>query len=291
MISLLLAGVDAFNWGSAQLSIQSIENYWALWLQNPGLTWAVGPVLCYVVAYTSTAVFMEILIRTSWATDKFIIQTKGTSRPDAISKTQAKIPMTQQIRNVTWQLFGPTAIVNAVLAYVLTQRFIPRVVYPLLPASLFTAVGHFVFLELIGDFFLYWGHRIQHDIPYLWENFHYFHHTLDTPTPVGTIYIHSVDATLQGALPMLFALVLVRPHPLVAYLYVMCRIAENVLHHSGLDSGLLNALFLKFLPGRACVAHHDAHHKFSNYSRNAKNYGENFWIWDYLFGTLRRSIE
>lgn len=134
------------------------------------------------------------------------------------------------------------------------------------------------------------GHRIQHDIPYLWENFHSIHHTLETPTPTGTIYIHAIDATLQGSLPILFAIVVVRPHPLLAYIYIYLRIAENVVNHSGLAGGFwVDLLTLKFLPLRAGVAHHDAHHKYSHYGKNAKNYAENFWIWDYAFGTLRNS--
>lgn len=45
-------------------------------------------------------------------------------------------------------------------------------------------------------------------------------------------------------------------------------------------------IFFQVLPFRAGVKHHDAHHHFSNYAGNAKNYGESFWIWDWLFGTL-----
>lgn len=270
---------------------KNIEHYWSIWLENPGLTWALGPVTVYILAYSSSAIAMEYLITTSWAEDKLIAQTKGISRREAIKKTREKVPVKQQLKNILSQLVGPTAIFNAGLAYKMATTFIPQVKYPLLPSSLPTAALQFVAMELVGDFFLYWGHRIQHDIPFFWENFHSLHHTLDTPTPIGTIYIHPVDATLQGALPLLFALLAIRPHPLIAYLYIFSRISENVFHHSGLDSGLLNLLYLKFLPGRACVAHHDAHHKFSNYARNAKNYGENFWIWDYIFGTLRKSSD
>ena len=36
----------------------------------------------------------------------------------------------------------------------------------------------------------------------------------------------------------------------------------------------------------AARCHHDYHHRFSNYGRNAKNYGEGFWFWDWAFGTL-----
>lgn len=77
-----------------------------------------------------------------------------------------------------------------------------------------------------------------------------------------------------------------RPHPLIFNIYVALRIGENVLNHSGLDDGLVNLLTLKFLPGRASIAHHDYHHQWSNYGNNAKNFGENFWLWDWAFGTL-----
>lgn len=57
-------------------------------------------------------------------------------------------------------------------------------------------------------------------------------------------------------------------------------------NHCGLESGLLTLLSLKWLPGRASAGFHDYHHRNSNYARNAKNYGENFWLWDHAFGTL-----
>ena len=33
---------------------------------------------------------------------------------------------------------------------------------------------------------------------------------------------------------------------------------------------------------------HDLHHYYSNYGTNSKNYGENFWLWDWAFGTLTK---
>ena len=63
--------------------------------------------------------------------------------------------------------------------------------------------------------------------------------------------------------------------------YQCASVAENVVNHSGLDHWLPNLIFLKGLPFRAGVAVHDAHHRFSNYSKNAKNFGENFWLWDW----------
>lgn len=124
------------------------------------------------------------------------------------------------------------------------------------------AVISFIKLQLIGDFFLYWGHRIQHEIPFLWEHCHKVHHSLDSPTPVGTLYIDAIDATLQGGLPMMLAILLVRPDLFTMYLYIALRVGENAFNHSGIDNPIINIITLKFLPLRASIAHHDSHHKF-----------------------------
>ena len=87
-------------------------------------------------------------------------------------------------------------------------------------------------------------------------------------------------------LPILLASVTVYPHPVTLYLYLVARIAENTINHSGVDHWLVDALFMKFLPFRAPIAHHDYHHKFSNLASNAKNFGENWTLWDNLFGTM-----
>jgi sterol desaturase/sphingolipid hydroxylase (fatty acid hydroxylase superfamily) len=195
---------------------------------------------------------------------------------------------------IFWVVFGPTPLISLVgsvyiFSYLydisddtdLNRKFNSDI-------SPLKSFVEFMLLQIVGDFFLYWGHRIQHEIPSLWEH-HKLHHTLETPSPLGTLYIDSLDASLQGAIPILLAIAIVRPHLLMVYVYIFCRISENVLNHSGLDSVLVDTLTLKVLPGRASIAHHDSHHKFSNYPKGAKNYGENFIFWDYLFGTLRKN--
>ena len=84
---------------------------------------------------------------------------------------------------------------------------------------------------------------------------------------------------------MVAAFAILKPHPFIFYAYIVIRIAENVLNHSGLDSFWVDLVSFKFLPLRAKISHHDRHHKYSNYAGKAKNYGENFVIWDYVFGT------
>jgi sterol desaturase/sphingolipid hydroxylase (fatty acid hydroxylase superfamily) len=128
------------------------------------------------------------------------------------------------------------------------------------------------------------GHRIQHESKFLWQ-FHSFHHAIDTPSPFSTLYLHPVDSALQGGIPLALAAVVVCPAPIILYLFLGARLAENAINHSGMDSWLVDLVTLKLLPFRALPSFHDAHHKYSNHALNAKNYGESFWVWDVMFGT------
>jgi len=85
---------------------------------------------------------------------------------------------------------------------------------------------------------------------------------------------------------MAIASYVVNPAPAIMYLSFAARVAENAFNHTGLENRLVNILCLKALPFRAPASFHDAHHKFSNHPRNARNYGETFWIWDRIFNTV-----
>lgn len=39
---------------------------------------------------------------------------------------------------------------------------------PLIP-PLMQCLVHLLLCEVIGDFFLYWGHRVQHESDFLWK--------------------------------------------------------------------------------------------------------------------------
>jgi sterol desaturase/sphingolipid hydroxylase (fatty acid hydroxylase superfamily) len=180
-------------------------------------------------------------------------------------------------------LIGPGAWVNGLLSALILPLFTSSDLtasFPTVPAAALS----FLLMQLVGDFGLYWGHRIQHTIPYLWEHVHSVHHAVQTPTPLSTIYLHPIDATLQGSLPLLLAAVVVRPHPVMFYIYVFLRISENCMNHSGLQGPVVDFLTLKFLPFRCDIKHHDYHHANCRGGKT-KNYGEIFWIWDYMFGS------
>lgn len=257
---------------------------------NKFILYGVLPNVSALLGYL-ISIPLEILIQQSFMQTSLISYSSSITRKQSIDKSYQinKISKSNQFLQSLSVVIGIRMILTSILQYYILINILPDpkelTVFPIV----YEFIMNLVLLEVIGDFFLYWGHRIQHEIPYLWKKFHYFHHQLDTPTPFGTIYIDSVDSMLQAGLPIIFAIILVRPHPITLHTYIFLRVAENVINHSGLDNIFLDILTLKILPFRAKVKHHDMHHKYSNYAANAKNYGENFWIWDYVFQTYRSS--
>lgn len=275
-------------------TIAKLDWFWTAWMSNDILLKGVGPVAVFAGAFLFSSISLEILTSQTW-TEKYAISYPGSgTRAVALKKTRNSVPLSTQLfkseYSVLYSMFGAAAFIGGVInyflfKYVFKDAMVAYTTYPGWQQFLW----HMLLTHLVDDFFLYWGHRIQHDIPYLWENFHKVHHSLETPTSFGTIYIHGNDATLQGSLPVILSWLIVRPHPLTMYAHFAFRIFENAVNHSGLDWLPLNILSLKVLPFRASVAHHDAHHRYSHYGKNAKNYGEFFWVWDWVFGTLRSS--
>ncbi len=266
---------------------------WRQWMANPSLCWGVGPVAVVATAFIITALPLEWLIRQPFM-QKYLItygvdskKNDGIGRPAAIRRTQEKVPLTEQVKGTALTLAGPAAIVGGVIS----ALAIPFVITYVADQPILPSLGSFLFstvaMKLIDDFGLYLGHRVQHEVPFLWKHFHSHHHKLTTPTPVSTLYIDATDAMLQGSLPIIAALFFMQPHPFTAYFHIATRIGENAVNHSGLECWWIDVLTLKVLPFRASAGHHDSHHRFSNYSGNAKNFGEMFVIWDWIFGSLR----
>ena len=265
--------------------MSAFEPLLKIWLDNKWLCWGVGPIVASNIGFFVTAIVCELYAKNA-PDSQLLTYGKDKSRRACLAATQERISFTTQLNSCFWVMFGPTAILNGVLSAMLSNILIPyRETDSVLP-SLFTFLMQVVCLLVVGDFGLYWGHRIQHTVPYLWENFHSVHHRLDTPSPVSTLYIDHIDASLQAVLPILLSSLIVYPHPVSYYVYIALRLSDNAVNHSGLKPNFWIDLFtLKCLPFRASVGHHDAHHKYSGYTGNAKNYAEYFWVWDYMFGT------
>jgi sterol desaturase/sphingolipid hydroxylase (fatty acid hydroxylase superfamily) len=212
--------------------MEDLSAYWSWWSFNDFLVWGVGPFLCFIIGFAPTALFFEWLIMQPFASKYLINQEKSKSRTEALQETRKKIPFWVQLKSCCWTLFGPTTLFGVGIAAFIMPKLFGKT--PSTLPSLYDFTVDLIMMELLGDFFLYWGHRVQHEYPYLWKNFHSLHHTIDTPSPISTLYIDSNDATLQGSLPMILAGMIIRPHPFTFYIYMILRVGENVLNHSGI---------------------------------------------------------
>lgn len=264
---------------------QVIRKYVLLWLRNKWLCYCVGPQLALTLGTVLPALFLEMWLARMRNVSKHMISyaVDKAERQQMIARTQAKVSFRSQVLGSLWVTQGPFAWGNAVAAVLLLSKAVSaRSALP----TLSSVIRQYLIMFVVNDFVLYWGHRIQHEWPLLYRKSHSLHHGLQTPTPVSTAFVDPLDAFLQGGLPVMTSAMVARPHPLAFYLFVALRTAENVFNHSGLDHVVLNVISLKCLFGRAGVAHHDYHHKFSGHAGKAKNYSESLWLWDWLFGTL-----
>lgn len=136
-----------------------------------------------------------------------------------------------------------------------------------------------IFMVLgVTEFFVYWVHRLEHDIPFLYKKLHHIHHEFVMVTPFCGWAFHPLDAFFQ-ALPMLC----------VPLLFPV---------HSGLHMGM--TLFLSIWgisihdniswvpsPFFLYAAHHTIHHD----KGRKKNYGQFLTLWDRVFGTYEAPPE
>jgi len=260
-----------------------LEDTLDLILLTPYLCWGLLPLLAAMIGFNSACWSMEWLLTVSFMDKYHIVYGKGESfsRRNALTLTWSKVGWDTQRRLTWWQVCGPLSLALFMSFAFPMVGTVPTQRYPSLEEFLF----HFVILAFMADFFLYWGHRVQHENEFLWKRCHSKHHTLITPTPVGANYAHGVDAFLQS-FGIIVSGLLIGPHPITFSCYVSCHVSNIALNHSGIDCWWINLITLKILPFRCRNIQHDAHHKFSNYGPNAKNFGEMFWVWDWLFGTL-----
>lgn len=262
-------------------------------LASPMLCWGVGPLVAANLGYFVPMVALEWVSQQPWSEAlKIKYGVTGKSRrPRQVALEEVhrdKMSFSKQLRGAIWQMLGPPGLSSAVFMTLIASRALstPTKVLP----SLRRFVFHLALLQVVDDFFLYMFHRLQHENEWLWKNVHSYHHQMTTPSPVSTVCIHHLDATLQAGLPIMLSLLLVKPHPVTFYVHLFLRLAENVANHSGMDWWVIDWLLLKRLPGRAPAAHHDSHHRFSNFGSGASNYAEYFDFFDKIGGTYRKVL-
>lgn len=138
------------------------------------------------------------------------------------------------------------------MAYMLRGSAAQRAAVPGVPCAALQLLA----MHVAGDFFLYWGHRCQHEglgvlvglppakSPWLWVSVHALHHTVRAPTPFATLYLHPLDTLLQVSLGVRLARRLGRIRMCIGCALLGCGFAA-------LRTGWITKTLADHLPRRA----------------------------------------
>lgn len=160
-------------------------------------------------------------------------------------------------------------------------------------ASLFVVIAYTIVLLLTEDFFRYWAHRWMHTSPFLWQ-FHKVHHSAEALVPISELRSHPVNGLVdltRGviAVPLVtIPFLLIFPGKLTAISILGVNAGRFVFNIGGAHLRHSH-VWLSFGPFWEKLvispAQHQIHHSRAEAHRNL-NFGSQFAIWDWLFGTL-----
>jgi sterol desaturase/sphingolipid hydroxylase (fatty acid hydroxylase superfamily) len=158
-----------------------------------------------------------------------------------------------------------------------------RYVYGFVPGEFRTAVASQPFVVqvlealLLSDFLIYWGHRLQHRVEFLWR-FHKVHHSSTHLDWLAAYREHPLDSIYTIGLINLPALILGIQLESIAAVIAFRGIWAVYIH----SNVRLNIGPLKMLIGSP-----DLHHWHHDLDRRAGNYANISPLMDLLFGTYR----
>ncbi len=130
---------------------------------------------------------------------------------------------------------------------------------------------------LLSDFFVYWGHRLQHRVAFLWR-FHSIHHSAEHLDWLAAHREHPVDTIYTMGLINLPAFLLGFPLETLAGLIAFRGLWAIYIHSN---------VRLPIGPLRVLVGAPELHHWHHDRDRNAGNYANISPIMDVIFGTYR----
>src|SRR5688572_31658339 len=130
---------------------------------------------------------------------------------------------------------------------------------------------------LLSDFFVYWGHRLQHRVPFLWR-FHCVHHSAEHLDFLAAHREHPIDTIYTMGLINLPAFILGFPLHTIAGLIAFRGIWAIYIHSN---------VRLPIGPLRILIGAPELHHWHHDKDRRAGNYANISPIMDVIFGTYR----
>ncbi|MDQ3046033.1 MAG: sterol desaturase family protein [Bacteroidota bacterium] len=139
---------------------------------------------------------------------------------------------------------------------------------------------------ILIDLYMYWWHRANHVIPFLWR-FHSFHHKDEKMSASTALRFHPVELILS-VLARMVVFVLLGINPWMMIFYGTILFAVITFHHSNIRISLRSDMLLRFFI--ASPGMHRIHH--SNIRKETdSNYSSVFPYWDRLFGTYTKHPE
>jgi len=147
-----------------------------------------------------------------------------------------------------------------------------------LPLPSMTTFSLHIFIFMIAeDVSHYVFHRLLHT-PWLYKNIHKLHHTYQAPFGLAASFAHPLEILILGLATFMGPLI-IAPHYITFFFWVLYRQLEAVLTHSGYE--IPNPVE-KIVPFYGGVKSHDFHHKTFNC-----NFSSRFTFMDLLFGTYK----
>jgi len=183
-------------------------------------------------------------------------------------------------------------VVSGVVAYIVLPIFLKPLFIALLAGgaawlstqwggtiwpSDWPVVAQLLLMLLVGDAGRYWGHRLAHEVPFLW-NFHAVHHSSERLYWWNATRQHPVDKTWFTFTEMLFP-VLLGADGIVMSMYFGVTVVCGFSQHCNINIKL-GPLYWFF----NVVDLHRWHHSKEIQESN-NNYGNNLIVYDRLFGT------
>lgn len=137
---------------------------------------------------------------------------------------------------------------------------------------------------VVGDFLIYWEHRMMHYVGFLRRHIHSWHHHYHAPFGWAGGVVHPLEDLVVICCQM-FCPTVIGAHPLSLWVFVGFWVLLLIEEHSGHDVWWApwNWMPLTTRPCGGGATPHDVHHY-----RVAYNYAFVLAIWDRLFKTYRR---
>jgi sterol desaturase/sphingolipid hydroxylase (fatty acid hydroxylase superfamily) len=138
---------------------------------------------------------------------------------------------------------------------------------------------------LLLDFWIYWWHRINHVVPFLWR-FHEIHHLDEMLDTTSALRFHFGEVILSSLVRAAVIFALAMPLSSVVVFEVLVLVSA-LFHHSNLKLPTAFERALSFIIVTPSI--HWVHHHAKRVDTDS-NYSTVLSVWDHLFGSRSQTV-